>query len=215
MKPDLKEWMDRLFSEPATGDFSKRRLIELDEFCWPDAATLVRLTEVFESPAVLLAPYADGSVDRAFWDLLGSDVVVAVQNDSIEWGIRLRFIRSFEILFRELFAARCQPVLGHLSEEGSPLNSSCYMWWDFDCWIASPAQLARSLLDSAFLASMRSILAIEHVACQESALHGLGHWHRRHADEVRVIVDEFIQREPYLRKELREYADRARSGHVL
>ena len=215
MTPDMKEWMDRLFSEPATYDFSAPRLVELGEFCKPDAATLVRLTEVFESPAALLAPYPDGSVDRAFWDLLGSDVVAAMQHESIEWTIRLRFIRSFETLFRELFSVRCQPVLGHVSEEGSPLNSSCYMWWDFDCWIAWPARLARNPLDSAFLASMRSILAIDHVACQESALHGLGHWRREHPEEVECIIDEFTKREPYLRKELREYADRARSRHVL
>jgi len=46
------------------------------------------------------------------------------------------------------------------------------MWWDFDCWYSTP--------DSALLATMRSILAIDHVACQESALHGLGHWHWQH-----------------------------------
>jgi len=215
MTPGMKEWMNRLFSEPTTDDFSEPTLVELDEFSKPDAATLVRLTEVFENPAALLAPYPDGSVDRAFWDLLGGDVMVAVQRESIEWAIRLRFIRSFETLFRELFAVRCQPVLGHVSEEGSPLNSSCYMWWDFDCWTAWPARLTRNPLDSAFLASMRSILAIDHVACQESALHGLGHWHREHPEEVESIIDEFIKRESDLRKELREYADRARSGHVL
>jgi hypothetical protein len=23
-------------------------------------------------------------------------------------------------------------ILGHRNEQGSPLNSACYMWWDFD-----------------------------------------------------------------------------------
>lgn len=62
---------------------------------------------------------------------------------------------------------------------------------------------------------MRSILAIDHVACQESALHGLGHGHHREqAAAVERIVDEFLEREGNLRPELRKYAQAARIGCV-
>jgi hypothetical protein len=200
----MKEWMDRLFGGSARA--SADRLIELDEFCGPNRITLQRLAEVFERNATLLSPYGDETLNRAFWDL-SSNVLFALGDTSIEWALRERVINSFEILFRDCFAVRCKPVLGHVSEEGSPLNSACYMWWDFDCWY--------STRDSALLASMRSILSIDHVACQESALHGLGHWfHRGQGEAVKRIIDEFLERHRRLPVELREYAHAARTGSV-
>jgi hypothetical protein len=202
----MNQWRDRLFG--GSTKLSADRLLELDEFCGPDRSTLQRLAEVFESSATLLAPYSDVTLNRAFWDL-SSKVFFALGDNSIEWVLRERVINSFEILFREVFAVRCEPVLGHLEEEGSPLNSACYMWWDFDCWYSTPA--------SALLTVMRSILSIDHVACQESALHGLGHWFHweQSAAAVRRIIDEFLARERHLRTELREYAYSARTGYVL
>jgi hypothetical protein len=147
------------------------------------------------------------TLDRAFWDV-GSNVFVALGDTSIDWALRQRVIKSFEFLFRDLFAVRCWPVLGHLSEEGGPLNSACYMWWDLDCWYSTPS--------SDLLAVMRSTLAIDNIVCQESALHGLGHWYRRqHREEVECIIDEFLGRGQNLRAELRRYAHAARTGAVL
>ncbi len=36
---------------------------------------------------------------------------------------------------------------------------------------------------------MARTLAIPHLACQEGALHGLGHWQRAYPDRVAAIVD--------------------------
>lgn len=201
----MKEWLDRLFG--GSTEMSNDRLIELDDFCGPDQVTLLRLADVFENSSFLLAPYSDVTLDRAFWDL-GSNVFAALGDKSIDWALRQRVIKSFEFLFRDLFAVRCWPVLGHLSEESGPLNSACYMWWDFDCWHSTPS--------SPLLAVMRSTLAIDHVACQESALHGLGHWYyRQHRKEAEGIIEEFLERGQNLRIELRQYAHAARTGNVL
>jgi hypothetical protein len=209
---EMTEWMDRIFGRAVTPDF--HRLIKFDEVCGRDLASLQRLTEVFENASTLLKPFSDESLNQSFWDL-SSNVLVALTDESIEWPVRHRLIRSFETLFREVFAVRCRPTLGHLDEEGSRLNSACYMWWDFNCWSATPDPLTRNPLDTAYFTSMQSILAIDHVACQESALHGLGHWHRAHSAAVESIIDEFLERERHLRYPLREYAHSARSGCVL
>jgi hypothetical protein len=208
----MKEWIDRVFGGPAKPHV--HRLIELDELCGPDLPTLERLTEVFENAAVLLEPFSDESLNQSFWDL-NSNVLFALNRESIEWAVRHRLVRSFETLFRELFAMRCRPVLGHLNEEGSPLNSACYMWWDLGCWSSTPDPLSQNPLDSAFLSSMRAILAIEHTACQESALHGLGHWHIDHGAAVEAIIEEFLKRERHISEQLREYANSARTGRLL
>ena len=198
----MKTWMDLLF-----GGSHKRgdRQIKLYEFCIPSEITFQRLAQVFEDCANLLTPYSDETLNRAFWDL--SSVWYALGEDSIPEDLRRRVINSFVTLFRELFAKRCSPVLGDRNEQGSPLNSACYMWWDFDCWSSIPG--------TEVVEVMRSILAINHVACQESALHGLGHWHHgEQAAAVERIVDEFLEREANLRPELRKYAQAARIGCV-
>jgi hypothetical protein len=63
---------------------------------------------------------------------------------------------------------------------------------------------------------LRSILAIDHSACQESALHGLGHRCEigRDNPEVEAIIDDFLKRKLDLRPELRQYALSARRGMV-
>jgi hypothetical protein len=197
MQPELQEWANQIFGHSGA-------------VCPSDESTLARLAEVFENAAILLNPYQDVTLNQVFWDLPAT-AFLGLKNENISWPIRHRLIESFEPLFRDFFAARCKPVLGHLSEEGTPLNSACYMWWDFDCWVATKHPLPQNPMDSTFLASMRSILRIGHAACQESALHGLGHWHWAHAAAVEEIIDEFLNREP---GRLRDYAMAARCGCV-
>jgi hypothetical protein len=197
MQSELRDWTDRVFGSPAAA-------------CGLDEPALTRLAEVFEDAAVLLAPYSDEALSHAFWNLSATGFL-GLKNEAIPWAIRLRLIESFEPLFRDFFAVRCLPVLGHLNEEGSPLNTACYMWWDFDCWMPTRKPLPENPMDGAFLASMRSVLKIPHLACQESALHGLGHWHSAQAALVEEIVDEFLSGKP---GRLRDYAGSARCGCV-
>lgn len=211
MALELMEWMDRVFGQADPSDYG--RLTRLDGTCGRDPATLLRLIEVFENPATLLKPYSDEVLDQAFWDLSREAFSIAYDL-RIDWALRHRWIGSFETLFRQLFAVRCTRTLVHCSEPGSPLNLACYMWFDFDCWKAIPDPLPRSPFDSAFLASMRSILGIDHIACQESALHGLGHWHRAHSGAVETIIDDFLKNQRHVPERLQGYARAARGGCV-
>ena len=48
--------------------------------------------------------------------------------------------------------------------------------------------------------TLDSTLAIDHLACQESALHGLGHrYHRQQQDVVEGMIDELLGRGQNLR----------------
>jgi hypothetical protein len=63
---------------------------------------------------------------------------------------------------------------------------------------------------------LTATLALGSIACQEAALHGLGHWHwRGDRSQVAPIVDAFIARNPGARPELLTYARAARGGCVL
>lgn len=59
---------------------------------------------------------------------------------------------------------------------------------------------------------MEATLTIGHIACQEGALHGLGHWAECYPDRVGRIIDQYLMNPA---PELRDYAIAARSGGVL
>ena len=83
------------------------------------------------------------------------------------------------------------------------------MWWDlFPSW----GQPARAV-DDAVLRSLAAILAQDALACQESALHGLGHWQSVHPERVAAEIDACL-RAGRLRGELAGYASAARGGCI-
>jgi hypothetical protein len=85
-------------------------------------------------------------------------------------------------------------------------------WWDeFPC-LALPGDPHEGALHDAALRTMAGILALPSLACQESALHGLGHWQRGHPQQVTRILDAFLQGVPALDPRLAAYARSARCG---
>ena len=123
---------------------------------------------------------------------------------------RVKAVRSFTRFFALVMAVRCSQHLRHLGEsDGDALNSSCYMWWD---WLWTLAAQAPPIA-SEIVAALRRQLTIPHDACRESALHGIGHWVKT-IPEVAGLVDEFLAANPGLRRELVDYAEAARAGHV-
>ena len=70
-------------------------------------------------------------------------------------------------------------------------------------------------IHQATLRVMSEVLDLPSETCQFSALHGLGHWHAHHPEQVEQIVDAFLTRHKDLRPHLIEYASRARLGSVL
>jgi hypothetical protein len=70
-------------------------------------------------------------------------------------------------------------------------------------------------IHQATLRVMSEVLDLPSETCQFSALHGLGHWHAHHPEQVEQIVDAFLTRHKDLRPDPIEYALRARLGSVL
>jgi hypothetical protein len=70
-------------------------------------------------------------------------------------------------------------------------------------------------IHQATLSVMSEVLDLPSETCQFSALHGLGHWHAHHPEQVERVVDAFLTRRKELRPHLIEYASRARHGSVL
>lgn len=61
---------------------------------------------------------------------------------------------------------------------------------------------------------MERTLAIDHLSCQEGALHGLGHWQLYYPDRVVPIIDAYLASD-ITKPELAQYAQNARRGEIL
>jgi hypothetical protein len=89
------------------------------------------------------------------------------------------------------------------------------MWWDITPLGGYPDEPARKEMDHAILQVMDATLHLDSIACQESALHGLGHWHLHYPGQVEEIIQGFYQQNKILPEKLRTYALSALNGCVL
>jgi hypothetical protein len=134
----------------------------------------------------------------------------------VPWPLRQRVLRSFVPLFRDVMAVRCSPVMASESESASSaLNSACYMWWDLICLVGNEEDDPDLLQEVPRV--LEALLAIDHVACQESAIHGLGHWAFYQSEPAVSVLERYLERADSqgLRPEMVEYAEHAMSGMIL
>ncbi|MGB2925072.1 MAG: hypothetical protein WBB82_07210 [Limnothrix sp.] len=136
---------------------------------------------------------------------------------NIDWAMvpdsqtRLNFMAAIRTLFRDLYDPHCAPVLGHLDEQpATPLNLSCYMWWDV---LPIPINEAspHENLAIASLATMDYCLHLNNLACKESALHGLGHFQSAFPEAVAKIIKDGDRHIP---EKLQPYAQQASIGCI-
>jgi hypothetical protein len=192
--------------------------------CWrweaPAEDKVATLARLFEDPVPPLDGFADSQIAQGLMYLVhngASDYVLSLAEAKVPAGPRLACVRSIHTLFAKLLDPRCTPTLSHLDEPGAgPLNGICYMWWDIFPGMPAPADPARGELDTAYLDAMARTLALPSPACQESALHGLGHWRGGAGrDQAGAIIDGYLAgKGDTLRPELARYAAAARSGCI-
>ncbi len=185
----------------------------------PPGQEVAYVTQLFRDPEKPLGGFSDAQIAQGLTYLISTSASGDrgwFYDRKIVASARIDFLRSNVDLFAKLFAPRCEPRLGHLSEEADqPLNVRCYMWWDdFPC-IALNDDPDRDSIQAASLQAMREILAFDSVACQESALHGLGHAARSFPREVQGTIDSYLAKGAPGRPELVAYAHAARSGCIL
>ena len=177
---------------------------------------------LFASPVESTQKYTDEQIRHGFW-LIVSDIepdLYELFNRDVPLELRVQTVKNMYIVFEQLFAVRCSPALSSYEDESrltklNPLNSICYMWWDIIPLYGKSGEPEREVLDSYCVAVMERTLQLDSIACQEAALHGLGHWAHAYPKHITKIIDAYLERKPKLVGELREYALAAREGGVL
>ncbi len=167
--------------------------------------------------AQIITAHGEERTNKAVWHIYGSasgymwDVL-----DPSLGADRLRFMESVKWLYANGFQRYCADHFGHIDsgvESPRPLNSSCYMLWDMD-GIECPAVNGEEEMLEASLDVLAFALRLDHAACQESALHGLGHLSHSDRTKTTPIIRDFIRRtDP--RGALKTYAENAIVGCVL
>jgi hypothetical protein len=209
-----QEWLNHVFDHEV-------REHPLPQWYWDDDAPsfegtdeemIELVNQTFLNAGKDLKKYKDEQVDQGIWyfiSMSGGDFLRSLKSSKVSLAPRLEAIQNIFHLYSNCFAKRCSETLGHLSEEGSPLNSSCYMFWDI-----SPLTVDENQeMQNAILNVLEKILTIEHRACRESAFHGLSEMFYSRPEAAQEIIDRFLSKTK-LDDKLLAYALSAREGNV-
>jgi hypothetical protein len=172
------------------------------------------ITETFSSSGKDLVSYTDAQVDQGIWYLAStSELMFALKSSEVPMAARLEAIRSILCLYSDCFAKRCTESLGHLGQEGSELNSACYMFWDI-CPLTYLEDFPdRMETENTVSWVLEQTLKIPHRACREAALHGICEAFFNDPERMHRIIDPFLK-ETVLDDKLLAYAQNARAGNV-
>jgi hypothetical protein len=225
MNPRYQEWLKHVFDHEV-----RNREWYFDEDKPEFEASPVEIAELlgqtFLRAGKDLTAYSDAKVDQGIWYLTGwpnPEFMFVLKSPEVPLTKRLEAIKNIFYLYADCFAKRCAETLGHLSEEGSALNSSCYMFWDISpipqFWDKNPFTYLENPQESkqtqdVVLNVLEKTLNLEHRACREGALHGLHHIAYACPEKARKIVDGFLSRNK-LEEQLMAYALKIREVMVL
>jgi hypothetical protein len=176
------------------------------------------LTRLFANGVAVLEWYHDAQIAQGLTGLINTmavgdqpwmrDPVTPAEERAAVWGAIADF-------FGNVLGPRCTPIMGHLATEMPPMiNTVTYMWWDSFPGFTNPDDPERALVDDAEFACLERVLHLGSPACQEAALHGLGHWVWREPRCAKVI-DRYLESGKAALPELVTYARSARGGCIL
>lgn len=183
----------------------------------PPAQDLDYLTRLFSDPVGTLNGLSDEEIGIGLWSVVdsgGAGTALALNDTTLPLEDRIACVQQIRTLYRELFLPRCAERLGHLSEESGRLEMICYMFWDVACFGGAPGEREGNLLEDAVLDVLEDTLAFENAACQQGAIHGLGHRVRRHPERAPKILDHWLRTGNPRDPRLRAYAEAAKTGCI-
>lgn len=217
MPPRYQEWLTYLFDHEIVPG--------LPEWYWQENAPVFQATPAEEIELWIalmqnaerdLQLYSDEQVGQGLWYLFSnvcSDHCFQVTSADLPLSKVVEMYDTIRLLYTGVFSQRCAPVLGHLSEEGSPLNTICYMLWDVSPLGWPRDHLLAPAIEAALFGVLSHALDLSHRACAESALHGLGELQCRYPSRVAAVIKPRLPRLA-ADKALHRYALSALEGMV-
>ncbi|HKP24229.1 MAG TPA: hypothetical protein VJV39_10210 [Dongiaceae bacterium] len=214
----FEEWINYAFDRPVRPGENAWYWQDYDWWEPEPGQAVAYLTQLFERSGDLLEYFTDDEIGQGLWYLVDNSCGGHCRfliDGSVPIEDRVACIEAMRILFTRVFEPRCPPILSHLSEPGgNRLSYICFMWWDLAPFGATSRQRHPDPTHDACLDVMRATLRLSNPACQESALHGLGHFAHAYREFTAATIDAYLAANPKLRPELVRYAQAARSGCI-
>jgi hypothetical protein len=183
----------------------------------PDCA-LDYLDRLFGDPVEALDGFTDEEIGVGLWSLLdsgGAATAMVLGDERVPVSARASSVWRIHTVYEELFVARCGERLGHCSEQDGRLEMVCYMFWDIAAFGGRAGDHDGEILEDEILGVLTGVLQLEHAACQESAVHGLGHRLTRHPERVPAILEHWLATGSVRDERLGPYARAAVTGCIL
>jgi hypothetical protein len=162
-----------------------------------------------------LPAFTDEQLNQELWyPVSGRDFMYLLVDETLPEDARLTCLRAMSKLFADLFNGRCTNASAQGSNIAgmSALNDVCFMWRDV-IPIHPMFGAARVRLEATIIDVLESILKLNSIASQESALQGLGHCANGPAEQVEQIVADYLAKTPS-DSVLRAYAACAAKGYI-
>lgn len=216
MPSRYQEWVSYVFDHPVN-DPEWHFDIDAPTFEAGESEIAQLIDATFRHSGRDLLCFSDAQVNQGIWFLVSSslsDYSFTLKDENVPLAVRLSAISSLTVLYRDCFANRCTQSLSHLDEHSdSPLNAICYMLWDVIPISYLEGHPDEPLLSEACFSVLSNTLSIEHLACQEAAIHGYGEFHHQYPDLVEDAMNRFLQTN-ISDGRLRVYAENAKIGYI-
>lgn len=158
----------------------------------PEAVMLGGLSAIVDTTATIL-PYSIFAEDVPMW-------------------LRADVLNKMHTVFAEIFVRRCgQTLASRAIAPQSPWNQLCFMWWELLPRHGVPFESFLEETDIVIVRLIGALLKLDHLACKESALHGLALWFAARPDDVRREID---KNACFIPPVLSDYALAARAGNL-
>lgn len=217
------DWIEHGFAHPAPPAAGQEWFWNIHApYWWPEGAeAIVHVTRLFREGGALLRRFDDAQVAQGLTYLFSTSAngdMPFYRDRAVPAATRAACVAGLPVFFAEVITPRCKPVLGHkaTSETWEPrsVNSVAYMWFDVAPAFFEKGVAGEEVVWQAELAAMEAILALDHPACQEAALHGLGHAHYHFPEDTAPVVERYLRRGVFPLPDLETYARAALCGCV-
>ncbi len=149
---------------------------------------------------------------RAIVDTTATMLPYSIFAEDVPASLRADVLGKMYTVFAEIFARRCDQTLASRAvAPRSPWNQLCFMWWELLPRHGVPSEAFLEETDLAIVRLIGATLDVNHIACKESALHGLALWYAARPDDVRRAID---KNACFIPLALSDYALAARAGNL-
>ena len=141
----------------------------------------------------------------------------SLHDESVSLSLRAACVTEMLALYRDVLAPRLADLRDPDVARRHPpvLASVCTMWWEYVPLGPSPDSTAGVAMDHCVIGVLSLTLALPSVACQWSAVHGLGHWIPGYPEVVGPVLRHFIASSAGASPCLCAYAKLAAAGKIL